>query len=297
MAARTFIGISGWRYAGWRQRFYPKGLPQRRELEYVASQLNSVEINGSFYSLQRPGSYQQWYESTPPGFIFSVKGGRFITHMLKLRGIESALANFFASGVLALGDKLGPILWQFPPQFGCNLERFAEFFKQLPRTGEEAVELASRHNAKLDGRAWLKANGVGEIRHAVEIRHATFLCPDFIHLLREHNIAMVFADTAQKFVYTEDVTSDFIYIRLHGDEQLYVSGYSETALDWWEQRIRTWRAGRQPADASLVEPHVKAPRHARDVYVYFDNDAKVHAPFDAMNLSRRLAVGPVAKAA
>lgn len=290
MAAKVHVGISGWRYPGWRGKFYPKGLPQRSELAYVGEHLNSVEINGSFYSLQRPEYYHQWYRETPPGFTFAVKGGRFITHMLKLRGIESALANFFASGVLALGDKLGPFLWQFPPQFGCQMDRFEAFFKLLPRTADEAVRLARVHNEKLEGRAWLKAKDVRPLRHAVEVRHSTFLCDGFIDLLRAHNIALVVADTAQKFPYAEDVTADFIYIRLHGDVELYASGYSDEALGRWVDRIRVWKSGRQPADARLSAPRVKPARRARDVYVYFDNDAKVHAPHDAMRLSDMLVV-------
>lgn len=297
MEGRTYIGISGWRYAGWRGKFYSKGLAQRRELQYVSEKLNSVEINGSFYSLQRPESYRLWYDQTPPGFIFSVKGGRFITHMLKLRNAEAAIANFFASGVLALGEKLGPILWQFPPQFGCNIDRFQEFFQLLPRTGDQAEELAARHNEKLAGRSWTTAKGVRTIRHAVEVRHASFLCPEFVQLLCAHNVALVFADTAQKFMYSEDLTADFVYVRLHGDLELYASGYSEAALEWWANRVLAWRSGGQPPDAALTLPAPKPKRRARDVYVYFDNDAKVHAPFDAMNLASRLGVQPFAHAA
>jgi uncharacterized protein YecE (DUF72 family) len=283
------IGISGWRYTPWRGVFYPKGLPQRCELQYVASKMNSLELNGSFYSLQYPSSYQHWYEATPPGFLFSAKGSRFITHMLKLNNVETPLANFFASGILRLGEKLGPLLWQFPPQLQCDLERFEKFFRMLPRTGDAAVKLARKHDARLKGRSWLKADAIGELRHCVEIRHESFRCSDFIDLLREHNIALVVADTAGKFPYMEDITADFVYARLHGDIELYASGYSDEALDRWAKRVQLWRAGKQPKDAALSSPSIRTTK-PRDVYVYFDNDAKIRAPFDALGLASRIGI-------
>jgi uncharacterized protein YecE (DUF72 family) len=283
------IGISGWRYAGWRGVFYPKDLAQRRELEFASRAFNSVEINGSFYSLQLPSSYQKWYAETPPGFVFSVKGPRFISHMKKLRDVEAPLANFFASGVLALREKLGPILWQLPPNFGWNPERFSEFFSLLPRETEAAARLGRRHDAKLKSRAWTRIDQSRPLRYALEVRHPSFMVPEFFELLREHNIAFVMADTAGKWPYTEDLTADLVYARLHGDEQLYVSGYSATALDWWASRLALWSRGKQPPDAKLISSPLGAPRQ-RDGFVYFDNDAKVHAPFDARGLAERLAV-------
>jgi uncharacterized protein YecE (DUF72 family) len=281
------IGISGWTYAGWRGVFYPKKLAHRQELEFASREFNSIEINGSFYSLQLPSSYQRWRAETPPGFTFAVKGGRFITHMKKLRDVEAPLANFFASGVLCLREKLGPILWQFPPNFGWNQERFAAFFDLLPRDTRSAAKLAKKHDAKVKGRAWTKAEGDHPIRHAVEIRHPTFMIPEFFALLRKHNIAFVVADTAGKWPYAEDLTADFVYCRLHGSEQLYVSGYSEPELDWWANRIEHWRKGKQPKDAKLVSDR-KHAAGKRDVYIYFDNDAKVHAPFNAKTLAEKL---------
>jgi uncharacterized protein YecE (DUF72 family) len=281
------IGISGWTYAGWRGVFYPKKLAHRAELEFASRAFNSIEINGSFYSLQLPSSYQRWYSETPPGFIFSVKGGRFITHMKKLRDVEVPVANFFASGILGLREKLGPILWQFPPNFGWNRERFTEFFELLPTDTRAAVKLAKKHDAKLSGRSWTKTDEPRPIRHAVEVRHPTFMVPEFFALLRRHNIAFVVADTAGKWPYAEDITADFVYCRLHGAEQLYVSGYSDAELDWWADRIKHWRKGRQPKDAKLVADR-KTAAGPRDVYVYFDNDAKVHAPFNARTLSGKL---------
>ena len=281
------VGISGWTYGPWRGVFYPKGLAHHRELEFASRQHNSIEINGSFYSLQRPSSYERWYAETPAGFIFSVKGPRFITHMKKLRDVETPVANFFGSGVLALREKLGPILWQFPPNFGWNEERFRAFFELLPRNTEEAANVAKNHDAKLKFGALTETDRPRRLRYAIEIRHPTFLVPGFFGLLREYNIAFVYADTAGKWPYAEDITADFVYCRLHGAEQLYVSGYSETALDWWAARVEHWRRGKQPEDARLIGSR-KAKAGKRDVYVYFDNDAKVHAPFDAKQLARRL---------
>jgi len=235
------IGISGWRYPGWRGKFYPKGLPHRRELEYASHAFNSVEVNGSFYSLQRPSSYQRWYAETPDDFLFAVKGGRFITHMKKLRDIEVPLANFFASGVLALREKLGPILWQLPPNLAWDEQRLSEFFKLLPRNTREAANLGKKHDNKLKARAWTRISISRRIRYAIEVRHDSFMTPEFFALLRKHNIAFVFADTAGKWPYAEDLTADFIYIRLHGAEKLYASGYNDKMLRWWANRIKHWR--------------------------------------------------------
>src|SRR6476659_6815541 len=164
MPGKFFIGVSGWRYTPWRGNFYPKGLPQHRELHYASRAFNTIELNGSFYSLQWPTSYAQWADQTPEGFVFAVKGSRYITHMLKLRGIEHALANFFASGVLALGDKLGPILWQLPPQLRFDAERLEQFLAQLPRTMQEAAKLARKHDHRIAGRAFTRALGDARLR-------------------------------------------------------------------------------------------------------------------------------------
>jgi uncharacterized protein YecE (DUF72 family) len=294
-AARAYIGISGWRYAPWRGSFYPPKLPQRRELEHASSLLSSIEINGSFYSLQRPENYVAWAAQTPPGFVFSVKGPRFITHMKKLADAGTPLANFFASGVLALGDKLGPVLWQLPPMLGFDADRLARFFDQLPRTTAVAAELAARHDERLDDRAWTTTDADRPLRHALEVRHQTFVTPELVDLLRRHDVALVVADTAGKWPHLEDVTSDFVYVRLHGDTELYVSGYDDPALDAWAPKVRGWMAGEAfvggpvaaPPGSARVEPPPAAG--ARDVYVYFDNDVKVRAPFDAMGLAARVA--------
>ncbi|HSD11233.1 MAG TPA: DUF72 domain-containing protein [Candidatus Binatia bacterium] len=287
------VGVSGWRYAGWRGVFYPEGLAHRRELEYASRRMSSLEINGSFYSLQRPERYREWHRATPEGFVFAVKGGRFITHMKKLRDVETPLANFFASGVLGLKEKLGPILWQLPPSFRFDEKRLAGFFELLPRDTIEAAALARRHDHWLDGRSWVRADRRRPIRHAIEIRHESFRSPRFVRLLRRRSIALVVADTAGRWPLLEDLTADFVYVRLHGSSELYVSGYTSSALEGWARRIRAWLAGGEPEDAHRACATPARRRKARDVYVYFDNDAKVHAPFDAMALAARLEDRPI----
>jgi uncharacterized protein YecE (DUF72 family) len=283
------IGISGWRYPPWRGTFYPAGLPQRAELAYAAERMNSVEINGSFYALQRPENYQAWSAQTPDDFVFSVKGGRFITHMKKLAGVETPLANFFASGVLALGCKLGPLLWQLPPTLGFDPGRVAGFLAQLPTTTRAAAELARRHDERVEGRAWTTTEVDRPLRHAVEVRHRTFEDARFVELLRDHGVALVVADTAGKWPLMEDLTADFVYVRLHGSEELYVSGYGPEALDAWAAKVAAWRDGGQsPGARTLAGPPPSLP--GRDVFVYFDNDVKVRAPIDAIALADRMGV-------
>ena len=284
----AFIGISGWRYAPWRGDFYPEGLPQKRELEFAAERFATIELNGSFYSLQRPESYARWCAAVPDAFVFAIKGSRYITHMLRLREAETALANFFASGLFELGDKLGPLLWQLPPNFAYDRERLVAFFAALPRTGAEAMRLARKHDARVAGRARLTTDPQRRIRHAIEIRHQSFVRPEFIALLREWEIALVVADTAGKWPLLEDVTSDFVYVRLHGDVKLYESGYSDRVLDSWARKIGAWAGGSQARGARLVIDGAAPKLAHRDVYVYFDNDIKVHAPYDALRLMRKL---------
>jgi uncharacterized protein YecE (DUF72 family) len=220
--------------------------------------------------------------------VFAVKGPRFITHIRRLREIEAPLANFFASGVFELREKFGPILWQFPPSLRYDRDLFARFLERLPRDTEAALKLARRRDFRMTGRARLAIDRNRKLRHAIEIRHESFLDEDFVALLREQGIALVVADTAGKWPYVEDVTADFVYMRLHGDEQLYVSGYTDAALERWAKRIRAWTAGSQPGDAELISNKPPRRRASRDVYCYFDNDAKVKAPFDAMKLSEKL---------
>lgn len=287
--SETRIGISGWTYKGWRGEFYPEGLAARRELGFASRQLNSIEINGSFYSLQRPESYRRWYEETPRGFRFAIKGSRFITHNKKLGDVDAALANFLASGLLRLGEKLGPILWQLAAKTRFNEERVESFFSRLPRNTEEAAELGRRHDHRLDGRSWTKSSRRRTLRHAIEPRHESFFTEPFVRLCRRHGIAIVFSDSAS-WPATEEVTAGFVYLRLHGSHETYASRYTDKELDWWAERIRIWQGGGEPEDAKRCT-NLKAPRRkSRDAYVYFDNDAKVHAPRDAARLAERLGV-------
>ena len=265
------VGISGWRYPGWRGDFYPTGLPQRAELEYAASRLTAIEINGSFYSLQRPSSYAAWHDATPDDFVFAVKGGRYITHLLRLKGVDAALANFFASGVLALRDKLGPILWQLPANLRFEADVLDGFLARLPRTTSEAAELAARHDAKVpDDRALTTAHADRPVRHALEFRSETFADEATYALLREHGVACVLADTAGRWPRVDVDTADFRYVRLHGDSELYASGYDGTSLDRYADSAAGWARG------------------GEDVFVFFDNDAKGYAPHDAVGLIARL---------
>ena len=268
---RAFVGISGYDYKGWRGRFYPAELPARRWLEYASRQFGSIELNGTFYSLKSPAVFERWVAEVPDDFVFAIKGGRFITHNLKLRHVEASLGNFFASGVLSLGTKTGPFLWQLPATYRFEAERLNGFMRQLPRDSREGEAVAGQHDHRL--RRGSRVDRVADVayRHAFEVRHPTYFCDEFFDLLRAHGCAFVVADTAGKFPYTEEVTADFVYVRLHGSRELYASGYTDAELEAWAGKIDRWRRG------------------GRDVYVYFDNDAKVHAPFDALRLRERLA--------
>ena len=278
MTGRAFVGISGYDYKPWRGRFYPDDLPARRWLEYASRTFNSIELNGTFYSLKSPRVFQRWVAEAPSrDFIFAVKGGRFITHNLKLRNVETALGNFFASGILALGRRTGPFLWQLPATYRFEPDRLDSFIRQLPRSARAAEAVARQHDERLRRGALLEAAAPVKYRHAFEVRHPSYFHEEFYALLREHRCAFVIADTAGKFPYAEQVTADFVYVRLHGSQQLYASGYTDAELDTWAQRCAGWRS---------------EAGGAYDVYVYFDNDAKVHAPFDAMRLAERLGVRP-----
>ena len=281
------IGISGWRYPPWRGVFYPPKLPQKRDLAYAANIFRSIEINGTFYSLQRPEYFEAWAAETPDDFVFSVKGPRFITHIKRLKDVKAPLANFLASGILRLGPKLGPVLWQFPPNFHFNPQKLESFLKMLPHDTEAAAALARRHDKSLSGRSALKTDAKRPLRHAMEIRHNSFVTPAFIELLRAYDVALVCADTVE-WPRLMDVTSDFIYCRLHGSEQLYASGYDNESLDQWAARVASWARGEQPADAEQIIKPRESQMQPRDVFIYFDNDAKVRAPFDAQGLMTRV---------
>jgi uncharacterized protein YecE (DUF72 family) len=268
---RAFIGTSGYVYRHWRGSFYPEGLAQRHWLRYVAERFNSIELNGTFYSLKSPSVFEKWLSEVPEsGFVFAIKGSRYITHNLKLRNLETAMGNFLASGVLALGLRTGPLLWQLPATYHFEAQRIAAFLEGLPRTTGEAARLAERHDHRLKRGALTEAAEDLPLRHALEVRHESYACDEFLDLLRQHNCANVLADTAGRFLRSDDVTADFVYVRLHGSHQLYVSQYCDDELDHWADRIGGW------------------VREGKDVYVYFDNDAHAHAPQDALRLSQRM---------
>ena len=279
------VGISGWKYGPWRGEFYPKKLAQKRELEYASRQLNSIEINGTFYGLQTPDSYRRWSADTPNDFIFAIKGPKYISHQKRLRDIRIPLANFFASGLLLLDKKIGPILWQFPPWEQFDKERFADFLDLLPRSTHDAAKLAADNTIRISDRKWTKPVADQKLHYAFEPRNESFNTPQFIKLLRRYNSAFVFADNAGKWPAPEDVTADFIYIRLHGAEELYASGYTGRQLKRWAKRIRYWQKGSEPPDAKLVAKKRADRKTGRQVYVYFDNSIKIYAPRDAMRLA------------
>jgi uncharacterized protein YecE (DUF72 family) len=275
------IGISGWTYEGWRGRFFPPRLPHKDELRYAAGRFRSIEINGTFYGLLKPDDFARFHDETPEDFVFAVKAPRFLTHMLRARDLGAAFSNFLASGVLRLGEKWGPMLWQFPQRHAFDADALLRFFRTLPRDTDQAAHLARGYDARITKGVWTRKIADAPLRHAIEIRNASFAVPAFVELLREHDVALVCAD-AVAWPLLFDVTADFVYLRLHGSQELYVSGYDDDALHAWAARVDAWAHGRVPRNAPRVS--AAADRRPRDVYVYFDNDAKVRAPQDAHRL-------------
>ena len=269
MAAPIRVGTSGWNYGHWRGLFYPRGLPASRWLAYVAERLPTVEVNGTFYSLTRPAACDAWRAAVPDGFVFALKGSRYITHMLKLRNFRAPLANFFASGILRLGKTLGPILWQLPPQLPFRADRADAFFSALPRSVREAERWARRHDERTTGRAALTAPDGRDtpLLHAVEVRHESWLSDEAVRLLERRSIALVAADTAGRHPHSLLRTSRALaYVRLHGARRLYEGRYTETELRRWARQCRAWA------------------REGATVVVYFDNDRDAAAPKDAIRL-------------
>jgi uncharacterized protein YecE (DUF72 family) len=262
-AAQIRVGIGGWTYAPWRGSFYPADLTQKRELEYASRKLNSIEINGTFYGTQRATSFEKWHDETPDDFVFSLKAPRFATHRRVLAEAGDSIERFFASGVLMLKDKLGPINWQFAPTKQFDAEDFDAFLRLLPK--------------QVGGRA---------IRHAVEVRHESFRHSEFISLVREHGVAVVVAGDSD-YPQIADVTAPFVYVRIMGTAETETLGYSKHALDAWAQRAKQWAAGTEPDDLRKVEPD--APEQAaRDVYLYVISGYKASNPAAAMALTERM---------
>jgi len=275
MTGRAVVGMAGWVYPDWRGTFYPPGLVQKRELEFASTNVTSIELNGSFYSLQKPASWTAWRDVTPADFVFSVKGPRFITHIRTLHDVHEPLANFFASGILALGAKLGCVLWQLPPSLPFDADVVEAFLAQLPHTTGDAVALAHDRGARMTGKEHLQTDAERPVRHALEVRHHSFDTPEFVALLRQYGVAAVLGENAGKWPVIDATTTDFRYVRLHADEVMREGGvYDDDAIEEWAQRIEGW------LDDGL------------DAYVYFDNDTKVRAPLDAMSLIARLRYDP-----
>ena len=266
------IGCSGWNYAHWRELVYRKGLPPPRWLEHYATLFDTVEVNSTFYRLAKPDAVANWLQQTPENFVFAVKASRYMTHMKRLGDLGPSLQRFY-DGIRPLADspKLGPVLWQLPERLTFDADVLDGFLGLLPRTTREAATLAGRHDDKVpEDRAVTTTERDRPVRHALEFRSPTFVDEAAYELLRTHGVACVVADTAGRWPKVLEVTSDMVYVRLHGDRELYVSGYSPRALDEWAERCRAW------VDEGL------------DVYVYFDNDVKGHAPHDAVALLERL---------
>ena len=279
-SGQVWIGTSGWNYPHWRGKFYPAGLPQKRQLAHIASCFQTVEVNGTFYSLTRPSTCEAWRQEVPPGFLFAIKGSRYITHMLKLRNYQAPLGNFFAQGILRLGRQLGPILWQLPPMLKFDADRAAAFFDALPRDIAAAERRARSHDARTTGRSALIAPDGRQqpLRHAVEPRHPSWMEDAALKLLEAHDVALVAADTAGKHPFSLARTAGFAYLRLHGSTQLYASRYTDEEIATWAQRVRRLRDD------------------GADVYAYFDNDAQAHAPADALRLAAAVGISAPARA-
>jgi uncharacterized protein YecE (DUF72 family) len=283
------VGVSGWTYAPWRGHFFPDKLRHKDELSYAAGRFPALEVNGTFYGLQKPPVFTRWAEATPETFVFAVKAPRFITHVKRLRDVEAPLANFLASGVLRLAERLGPLLWQFPPSFRFDAGRMADFLALLPHDSDAAADLAARHDVHIAEPDATRPATRRPLRHAVEIRHDSFRDTRFIDLLRRHNVALVTADTVE-WPLLMDVTANFVYCRLHGSRELYRSGYDDAELRRWADRVAAWAHGEPMRDGAFAAPDHPAPDQPRDVFVFFDNTDKRRAPDDALALMRRLGV-------
>jgi uncharacterized protein YecE (DUF72 family) len=258
------IGIGGWTFEPWHGLFYPKGLPHVKELAYAGERLTSIEINGTFYRTQTPATFRKWASEVPDGFVFSVKGTRYVTNRRVLGEAGESIERFLGSGVTEMGDKLGPLLWQFAPFKKFDEPDFGAFFALLPE--------------KFNGR---------RLRHVVEVRHDSFKVPEFIALLRKFNVAVVYTDHA-KYPNIADVTADFVYARLQQGEDTVPTAYPPKEIAAWAKRLDGWAQGRQPADLPVVDAKAKPKAAPRDVFAYVIHEGKVRAPAAAMALIERL---------
>ena len=288
MVGAIRLGTAGWVFAPWRGSFYDAGLPQKRELGFASERLGAIEINATFYSHQKPASFANWAAETPEDFVFTVKGHQLVTHLKKLKDVEIPLANFFASGVLALGKRLGPFCWQLPGNLSYAPERMEEFLSLLPQTPEALVALAGRADERLKTPPFLETTGISRIRHAIEVRHSSFAKPEFLEQLRRHNVALVAADTADWPGF--DQTADFAYLRLQGapGAQRYSAAERSVRAAW----IADIASGQVPKAAPLLDrPEISSPM--RDVFAFFVSTDKEHAPDNARAVMAELGLkGP-----
>ena len=261
-------GCAGWVFAPWRGTFYPEGLVQREELAYASTRLGTIEINATFRANQKPTSFRKWAAESRPGFVFSVKGPQLVTHIKRLKDCEIELANFFASGPLALGEKLGVFCWQLPPHHALDIDVLDTFLRLLPRTVPQYLALAGKADGRLKAPPHLDATDVGPIRHAIEMRHPSFHTEAVYALLRAHNVAMVIADTVDQP--GRELTADFAYCRLQGPARLDATGYTGNDIAALATEMKSWIAS------------------GRDVFAYFVHEDKIHAPANAIALRQAL---------
>lgn len=292
--AAAWVGISGFSYSHWQGMFYPADLPRSRWRDFAVSQFNAVELNASFYGRVLAATYARYREVAPGRpFRWAVKGSRFITHLRRLQD-RTALANFFASGVLELGETLGPILWQLPPGMDWEPQVFARFLEWLPKDSDAANRLARDHDGNVK-QPCLSGAYEGPLIHVMEVRSKRMVRPEMFDLLAKHQVGFVLTDSASGWPYVEELTGPVVYCRLHGHERTYVSRYSDEQLDWWAERARAWMAGKE-WEVPIRITDRKPDQQPRDVYFFFDNDGQGHAPFDARRLAERLdAVPPTAE--
>ena len=257
------IGIGGWTYEPWRGTFYPEKWPQKRELDYAAERVTAIEINGTYYGSQKPATFASWAKAVPDGFVFALKASRYCTNRKVLADAGESIAKFTGQGIVELGDRLGPILWQFMATKTFDADDFAAFLKLLP--------------ARQDGLA---------LRHAIQVRHESFAVPEFVAMCRAAGVAIVFAQSAE-YPAIADVTGDFVYARLEDAEERFVAGYAPTALDDWAAKAKTWAAGGRPDGLPYVDDTAPA-KTPRETFVFFINGAKVRAPHAAMALIERV---------
>ena len=284
--AQVRLGIAGWVFDEWRGgAFYPEGLKQKEELAFASRHLGTIEINSTFYSHQKAQSFRNWAAETPEDFVFSVKGHQLITHIKRLKDAELPLANFFASGVLALGKRLGPFCWQLPPNLKYDKARMETFLSLLPQDKDALLALAGK-NQGLKNEPFLDAAEIGPVRHAIEVRHESFANPEFVELMRAHNVALVTADTAEWPA--TDITADFVYCRLQGapGKEQYEPAEIEARAKW----LDAWSKGEAPSDAPTIT--LAATGAARDVFAFFVSTDKKHAPRNAMAVMQKLAIAP-----